>query len=71
MINGTKMWISNGGVADFYVVVARSDPNPKTPASKAFTAFLVEAGTPGFTRGKKAGIWDIFSSFHNHYHFNF
>lgn len=34
-------------------MLARSDPNPKTPAGKAFTAFIVDGDTPGITRGKK------------------
>ena len=37
VINGQKMWITNGGVADFYFVLARTNPDPKCPASKAFT----------------------------------
>ena len=44
MINGQKMWITNGGVANFYFVLARSDPDPKCPSSKAFTGFIVDAG---------------------------
>ena len=44
MINGQKMWITNGGVANFYFVLARSDPDPKCPTSKAFTGFIVDAG---------------------------
>ncbi|CAJ0565317.1 unnamed protein product, partial [Mesorhabditis spiculigera] len=39
IINGSKMWITNAGHANWFFVLARSDPNPKTPASKAFTAF--------------------------------
>ena len=38
------MWITNGGVANFYFVLARSDPDPKCPTSKAFTGFIVDAG---------------------------
>ncbi|GMT04883.1 hypothetical protein PENTCL1PPCAC_27057, partial [Pristionchus entomophagus] len=53
IINGSKMWITNGGVADWFFVLARSDPDPKTPAGKAFTAFAVEANTPGIHVGKK------------------
>lgn len=37
VINGQKMWITNGGVANWYFVLARSDPDPKTPSGKAFT----------------------------------
>uniref|UniRef100_A0A914XC59 Medium-chain specific acyl-CoA dehydrogenase, mitochondrial n=1 Tax=Plectus sambesii TaxID=2011161 RepID=A0A914XC59_9BILA len=53
IINGTKMWITNGGVASWYFVLARSDPDPKASSGKAFTAFVVDADTPGLTRGKK------------------
>lgn len=36
-----------------FFVLARSDPDPKTAAGKAFTAFVVEGDTPGLTRGRK------------------
>jgi alkylation response protein AidB-like acyl-CoA dehydrogenase len=47
VINGEKTWISNGGIADFYVVFARTD-DPDTDAEKHFTAFVVEKNDPGF-----------------------
>ncbi len=47
------MWITNGGVANFYFVLARTNPDPKCPASKAFTGFIVDADTPGVTPGRK------------------
>lgn len=53
VINGSKMWITNGGHASWYFVLARTDPDPKTPASKAFTAFVVDGDAPGLSRGKK------------------
>jgi len=53
VINGSKMWITGGGLANWYFVLARTDPNPKTPAGKAFTAFVVDGNTPGITRGRK------------------
>ncbi|KAH0513099.1 Medium-chain specific acyl-CoA dehydrogenase, mitochondrial [Microtus ochrogaster] len=53
IINGQKMWITNGGKANWYFLLARSDPDPKAPASKAFTGFIVEADTPGIHVGKK------------------
>jgi len=53
VINGQKMWITNGGVADFYFVLARTNPDPKCPTSKAFTGFIVDADTPGVTPGRK------------------
>ena len=51
MINGSKMWITNGGVASWYFVLARTDPNADT--NKAFTGFVVDSTTPGVTPGKK------------------
>lgn len=53
VLNGQKMWITNGGVASWYFVLARSDPDPKAPAGKAFTAFIVDRDTPGLTPGRK------------------
>ncbi len=45
VLNGEKTWISNGGIADFYVVFARTG---EAPGSRGITAFIVDAGTPGF-----------------------
>ncbi|KAI0231235.1 Medium-chain specific acyl-CoA dehydrogenase, mitochondrial [Lamellibrachia satsuma] len=53
VLNGQKMWITNGGVANWYFVLARTDPDPKTPASKAFTGFIVDADSPGVVKGRK------------------
>jgi len=53
VINGQKMWITNGGVANFYFVLARTNPDPKCPASKAFTGFIVDRDTPGVIPGRK------------------
>lgn len=53
VINGQKMWITNGGVANWYFVLARTDPDPKCSAGKAFTGFIVDANTPGITVGRK------------------
>jgi alkylation response protein AidB-like acyl-CoA dehydrogenase len=44
VLNGEKTWISNGGIADFYVVFARSG---EAPGSRGITAFIVDADTPG------------------------
>jgi alkylation response protein AidB-like acyl-CoA dehydrogenase len=54
VINGTKNWISNLGIADFYVTFAVSDRE-----TRRLTAFVVEADRPGFSVGKlehKLGI---------------
>jgi len=47
VLNGQKMWITNGGVANWYFVLAR---DPSAPANKGFVAFVVDADTPGITR---------------------
>lgn len=44
LLNGSKTWISNGGIADFYIVFARSND---TPGAKGISAFLVDADSPG------------------------
>lgn len=44
-INGEKTWISNGGIADFYVVFCRTG---EAPGPRGISAFVVDAGTPGF-----------------------
>ncbi len=44
VLNGEKTWISNGGIADFYVVFARSG---EAPGARGISAFIVDAGTPG------------------------
>ena len=48
VIDGTKNWITNLGVADFYVVFAVTDP--EAGHSRGITAFVVEADRPGFSR---------------------
>jgi alkylation response protein AidB-like acyl-CoA dehydrogenase len=50
VLNGTKQWITNGGEAKVYTVVAMTD---KSKGSRGATAFIVEDGTPGFSYGKK------------------
>ena len=57
VIEGTKNWITNLGIADFYVVFAVTDP--EVGHSLGITAFVVEADRPGFSVGKlehKLGI---------------
>jgi alkylation response protein AidB-like acyl-CoA dehydrogenase len=44
VLNGEKTWISNGGIADFYVVFVRSG---EAPGSRGISAFIVDADTPG------------------------
>jgi acyl-CoA dehydrogenase len=44
VLNGAKTWISNGGIADFYVTFARTG---EAPGAKGLSAFIVDADTPG------------------------
>ncbi|CAH1987406.1 unnamed protein product [Acanthoscelides obtectus] len=53
ILNGQKMWITNGGVANWYFVLARTNPDPKVGANKAFTGFIVERDFPGVQPGRK------------------
>lgn len=59
VLNGTKQWITNGGEAEVYTVVAKTD---KTRGARGASAFIVEKGTPGFTFGKKENKMGIRAS---------
>ncbi|MFH1563247.1 MAG: acyl-CoA dehydrogenase family protein [Nitrospirota bacterium] len=50
ILNGTKQWITNGGEAETYVIIAMTD---KTRGTRGASAIIVEKGTPGFSFGKK------------------
>ena len=50
VLNGNKMWITNGPVADTLVVYAKTDPEAK---SRGITAFLIERGMKGFSTAQK------------------
>jgi alkylation response protein AidB-like acyl-CoA dehydrogenase len=50
ILNGTKQWITNGGEADIYTVIAMTD---KSKGGRGATAFILEKGMEGFTFGKK------------------
>ena len=50
VINGSKTFITNGWLADLVIVVAKTDPKA---GAKGTSLFLVEAGTPGFAKGKR------------------
>ena len=50
VLNGTKMWITNGAEAEIFIVFATVDPEK---GYKGITAFVVERGFPGFSVGKK------------------
>ncbi len=59
VISGTKQWITNGGEADFYTVIAMTDPNK---GARGASAFLVEADRPGLSFGKREDKLGIRSS---------
>ena len=50
VLNGTKQWITNGGEAEIYTVIAITD---KAKGARGASAFIVEKGAPGFSFGKK------------------
>ena len=50
VLNGNKMWITNGPDANVYVIYAKTDPEG---GSKGITAFIVERDSPGFSRAQK------------------
>lgn len=50
VLNGTKMWITNGPDADTFVIYAKTDAKA---GARGISAFIVEAGTPGFTTAQK------------------
>ncbi|KAJ2400626.1 hypothetical protein GGI23_001920 [Coemansia sp. RSA 2559] len=51
VVNGQKMWITNGGKANWYFLLAKTDPAAN--AGKAFTGFIVDANSPGIMVGRK------------------
>jgi butyryl-CoA dehydrogenase len=60
VLNGTKIFITNAGDAETYVVFARTDKNAQK--HHGISAFIVEKGTPGFSFGKKEAKMGIRSS---------
>ena len=53
ILDGEKTWISNGGIADFYVVFARTG---EAPGSRGISAFIVEAGAPGLEIAERIAV---------------
>jgi alkylation response protein AidB-like acyl-CoA dehydrogenase len=53
VLNGFKTWISNGGIADFYVVFARSG---EAPGARGISAFIVDADTPGLSIAERIEV---------------
>ena len=59
ILNGTKQWITNGGEAETYTVIAMTDRNK---GARGASGFIVEKGTPGFSFGKKENKMGIRAS---------
>jgi acyl-CoA dehydrogenase len=53
LLNGTKTWISNAGIADHYVVFARTD---EAPATRGLSAFVVDADAPGLSVSERIQV---------------
>lgn len=53
VLDGEKTWISNGGIADFYVVFARTG---EAPGSRGISAFIVDADTPGLAIAERIPV---------------
>ena len=53
VIDGRKTWISNGGIADFYVTFVRTS---EEPGARGISAFVVEAGTPGLSIAERIDV---------------
>ncbi|MFA5123930.1 acyl-CoA dehydrogenase family protein [Zavarzinia sp.] len=53
VLDGEKTWISNGGIADFYVVFARTG---EAPGSRGLSAFIVDAATPGLEIAERINV---------------
>ncbi len=53
VLNGEKTWISNGGIADFYVVFARTG---EAEGARGISAFIVDDGTPGFEVASRINV---------------
>ena len=52
-VKGSKTWISNGGIADFYVTFVKTDPAAGT---RGITAFIIDAGTPGLDASEHIAV---------------
>jgi butyryl-CoA dehydrogenase len=59
ILNGTKQWITNGGEAEIYTIIAKTD---KSKGARGASAFIVEKSMPGFTFGKKENKMGIRAS---------
>jgi acyl-CoA dehydrogenase len=53
VLDGEKTWISNGGIADFYTVFARTG---EAPGARGISAFVIDAGVPGFEIAERLNV---------------
>jgi alkylation response protein AidB-like acyl-CoA dehydrogenase len=58
-IHGSKCWITNGGIAEVFIIFAQTDPSAGV---KGISAFIIERGTPGFTVGDEENKLGLRSS---------
>jgi acyl-CoA dehydrogenase len=58
VLDGEKTWISNGGIADFYVVFARTGDasDPRSKGARGISAFIVDADSPGFSIAERIDV---------------
>ncbi|MDR2051362.1 MAG: acyl-CoA dehydrogenase family protein [Deltaproteobacteria bacterium] len=68
VINGSKCWITNIGVSKTYIITAKTDLGMK--GSRGISAFILEAGTPGFTVGEPEKKMGLNSSYTGELFFN-
>lgn len=54
VLNGCKIWISNGGIADFYTVFVRTN---EAASVKGISCFVVDPNTPGFTIAERIELF--------------
>ena len=62
LLNGTKLWVTNGGEADVYLLMARTETYQGGSSSSGITCMVVEKGTPGFSFGKTERKMGLHSS---------
>lgn len=53
VLNGSKMWITNSGISNWFFVLARTNSDPKAKPTDSLSGFIVDADSPGVIRGRK------------------
>jgi glutaryl-CoA dehydrogenase len=62
ILNGEKMWITSGSIADVAVIWAKLDDEAEQDSNDSIRGFLVETGTPGFSANEIHGKWSLRAS---------